>query len=143
MSDEFEDDRKEKVLHARVSENLDHELKARAKALGMSVSNLVRNVLQHSMGLVGDVVVDGANIGRAFRGDQQADVSPVVAAPSPASNLVLGWQGLTLNLNAICGRCNAILPKGSRAAVSVTTSGMGQEIICPDCVPSLDNEERQ
>ena len=44
--------RKERVIHTRVPESLDDEIKRRATGLGLSVSNLVRNVLQHTFGLV-------------------------------------------------------------------------------------------
>ena len=49
-------EKKERVIHTRVPESLEAELRERAKDLGISVSNLVRNVLGHAFGLVGDVV---------------------------------------------------------------------------------------
>ena len=43
------DEKKERVLHARISDSLDQELKERASSLGVSVSNLVRNVLARQL----------------------------------------------------------------------------------------------
>src|SRR3954447_8110381 len=100
---------KERVIHTRVPESLEAELRERAQDLGISVSNLVRNVLGHAFGLVGDVVADSHAIARAARGDK-----PVAAED------VIGWQPLTLAKNAVCAKCNAILAKGKPAAIGMT-----------------------
>ncbi|MCA9666718.1 MAG: hypothetical protein KC503_14060, partial [Myxococcales bacterium] len=54
--------KKQRVIHARVSDTVDEELRRRANHLGMSVSNLVRNILHHTFGLVEDLVVDVAAV---------------------------------------------------------------------------------
>lgn len=115
--------RKEKVLHTRVSESLEEELKTRASQLGVTVSNLVRNVLLNTFELVEDVVADSGNIGRAARGR--------AAGPEP-----LGWQELTLNVNAVCDRCNAVLASGARAGLAVYDPGVTGKrvIVCTDCM---------
>src|SRR5688500_11790669 len=99
-----DDDRKERVLHTRVPEKLENELKERAVELGVSVSNLVRNVLTHAFGLAGDVVADGARVARAATGQPRS--APTADA---ASNDVIGWQQLVLQKNAVCSECNDIL----------------------------------
>jgi hypothetical protein len=71
--DKDDDERKERVIHTRVPESLEAELRERAQHLGISVSNLVRNVLGHAFGLVGDVVADGHAIARAARGGRDRD----------------------------------------------------------------------
>lgn len=116
--------KKEKVLHTRVSETLEEELKTRASQLGVTVSNLVRNVLLNTFELVEDVVADSGNIGRAARGRAAADPDP------------LGWQEMTLNLNAVCDRCNAVLVAGSRAGLAVYDPGVEGKrvIVCTDCM---------
>src|SRR5689334_24942349 len=106
---------KERVIHTRVPESLEAELRERAQKLGMSVSNLVRNVLGHAFGLVGDVVADSHAIARAARGEKKQ-------APPPVSiDDVIGGQPIVLGKNAVCAKCNAILPKGKDAAVGVGT----------------------
>ena len=50
------DERKKRVIHTRVPESLDRELRETASSLGVSVSNLVRNVLLNAFGLVGDIL---------------------------------------------------------------------------------------
>ena len=134
-TEDLENDKKARVIHARVPEELDRELRRKASRLGMSVSNLVRNALQNAFGLVGDTVADSADVARSARetgevgGDSAAPGSPPKAPPA----VVLGWQTLTLNLNALCGVCNAILPKGTEAAIAVTDQGISREFRCLSC----------
>jgi hypothetical protein len=126
-------ERKERVIHTRVPESLENELRQRAEDLGISVSNLVRNVLNHTFGLVNGVVADGHRVARAARGER-------VAAPAPAAESiadVLGWQPIVLGKNAVCSRCNDVLPKGSDAATGVTETGTTRFIICQTCVQQL------
>src|SRR6185295_10949679 len=86
-----EPEKKERVIHTRVPESLEAELRQRAQELGMSVSNLVRNVLGHAFGLVGDVVADSHAIARAARGER---TTPDEAPPDPVD--VLAWQSMVL-----------------------------------------------
>lgn len=130
--DEPDDEAKDRVIHTRVPGSLEAQLRERAEELGMSVSNLVRNVLGNAFGLVNNVVADSHAIARAARGDKK----PAAAAPVPASasiDDVLGWQPIVLGKNALCARCNDLLPKGKDAAVGVGT----QIVICPACLKEL------
>jgi len=123
-----EPERKERVIHTRVPERLESELRERAQELGVSVSNLVRNVLGHAFGLVGDVVADSHAVARAARGERKP------AAPEPASlDDVIGFQPIVLAKNAVCAKCNSILPKGKDAALGVGT----QLVVCPSCLKEL------
>jgi hypothetical protein len=125
---------KDRVIHTRVPESLEAELRERAHELGMSVSNLVRNVLGHAFGLVGDVAADAHAIARAAKGDKKPIITPPPAAASATSiDDVLGWQPIVLGKNALCARCNAILPRGDDAAVGVGT----QLVVCPPCLKEL------
>lgn len=125
--DDDEVEKKERVIHTRVPESLETQLREKAQDLGISVSNLVRNVLGHAFGLVGDVVADSHAIARAARGEKKP-------APPPVSiDDVLGWQPIVLGKNAVCAKCNAILPKGKDAAVGVGT----QLVVCPSCLEEL------
>ena len=124
-----EPEKKERVIHTRVPESLEAELRQRAEKLGMSVSNLVRNVLGHAFGLVGDVVADGHAIARAARGDAKAKQP---AADEPED--VIAWQPIVLAKNAVCSRCNDILSKGSEAAISI---GGDRAIVCTKCLGEL------
>jgi hypothetical protein len=132
------DDRKERVIHTRVPESLDDEIKRRAGRLGLSVSNLVRNVLQNAFGLVEDIVHDSAEIARSARND--AASFRAQAAP-PATARVLAWQVAVLNVNAVCERCNAILAKGSEAAIGVVDGSGARPIRCKTCLKEVGNDD--
>src|ERR1700690_2262324 len=74
------EDRKERVIHTRVPESLEAELREGPQGLGISVPNLVRHGLGHAFGLVGDVVADGHAFARPGRSDHNAKAK---AAPPP------------------------------------------------------------
>ena len=133
-----EPERKERVIHTRVPESLEVELRHRAQDLGMSVSNLVRNVLGHAFGLVGDMVADSHAIARAARGDKPGGgpAAPAAGAPTNEELLadVLGWQAIILGKNALCLRCNGMLPRGSDAATGTAEQTGTRVVICGDCL---------
>jgi predicted RNA-binding Zn-ribbon protein involved in translation (DUF1610 family) len=133
------DQRKERVLHTRVSEKLDTELKEKAAGLGVSVSNLVRNILLNTVEMVEDIVADSNSIARAASKNK----APAAAeeANAPASPNVLGWQPLTLNLNALCDACNAVLPKGADAAMAVCATPGAPIFRCQTCIPQVNPDE--
>jgi hypothetical protein len=47
---------------------------------------------------------------------------------------VIGWQTLVLAKNAVCARCNTILPKGKPAAIGMTERGAVGPIVCTPCM---------
>jgi len=133
------DDRKELVITARVPEPLDDAIRRRATSLGLSVSNLVRNVLQNSLGLVEDIVADSAQIARLARGQRRARrTETLLAGTSVRSPRVLGWQVVRLAMNAVCEVCNAVLPRGSHAAVGVLESAGAIPVRCEKCLEDSD-----
>lgn len=113
---------KERVLHARIPESLDEAIRARAAGLGVSVSNLVRNVLANALEVV----------------EAAAGLAP---PPRPAAaGAVLGWQEAVLARNAVCERCNEILPRGTRGAIAVVDSPGPRPIRCLPCLEELTRE---
>jgi hypothetical protein len=129
-----EPEQKDRVIHTRVPESLEAELRKRAEDLGMSVSNLVRNVLGHAFGLVGDVVADSQAIARAVRSGAAKGV--VVSTPAAIGD-VLAWQPMVLGKNAVCAQCNELLPKGTSAAIGVAEHGGAKVITCSTCFEEL------
>jgi hypothetical protein len=129
-----EPERKERVIHTRVPESLEAQLRQRAEDLGISVSNLVRNVLGHAFGLAAGVVADSHAVARAVTRKPEP-------APAPSATValddVLGWQPLVLGKNAVCARCNALLPRGTDAATGVGESGAARFVICGSCLAVL------
>jgi len=127
-------EKKEKVLHTRIPESLDEEIRGHASQLGVSVSNLVRNLLQNAFGLVGDIVADTTNIAHT-----RSSPSSAPAPATEASTPVLGWQEAVLNLNGVCDRCNAILARGSRAAIAIVDGPGPRPFRCMSCLEELSD----
>jgi len=126
--DNNNNNKKPVVIHTRVNEDLDAEIRRRADSLGVSVSNLVRNILQHTFGLVGDIVADSASVARSAR---------AMRSPAPTTDApIVGWQKAVLALNAVCSTCNAILKKGTSAAVAVPS---GNAVLCDQCMKELEH----
>jgi hypothetical protein len=140
-------EKKERVIHTRVPESLDDEIKRKATDLGLSVSNLVRNILQHTVGLVEDIVHDSAAIARSARDTGAAfGGGPTKGRAAPAaadSGRIVGWQLALLNVNAVCDTCNTILPKGSRAGIGILAGGGPVPFRCHTCLKELAGDEEQ
>jgi hypothetical protein len=130
-----ESSKKERIIHTRVPAPLDETIKQRASGLGLSVSNLVRNVLSNSFGLVDSIVTDGTNIARSVRGE------PPLPGSAPGEPHILGWQEAQLALNAVCVRCNAVLHKGQPAGIAVTDRPGARVFACRPCMKELTHEK--
>jgi hypothetical protein len=128
---------KDRVLQARIPETLDDELRDRAEQLGLSVSTVVRNVLQNTFNLVEGVVADSAQIARLIKGDEPS-TSPAPDDPAQESSVV-AWQEAVLARNGICDSCNTILPAGTRASVAVPAQAR-PVLMCLDCLANLSKD---
>ena len=130
---------KDRVLQARIPEQLDEELRDRAEQLGLSVSTVVRNVLLHTFELVEGVVTDSAQLARTIQG-RESPPPPTLEAPDtaapPGEMPVIGWQEAVLNRNGICDQCNAILTTGEPAGVGVPMQAR-PVLLCMDCLTAL------
>ena len=135
---------KDRVLQARIPEDLDEELRDRAEQLGISVSTVVRNVLLHTFNLVEGVVSDSAQIARAIQGRESRPATPSLPAPEPADAdadiAVIGWQEAILNRNGVCEQCNTILTKGETAAVGVPVQAR-PVLLCLACLGNLNSTD--
>ena len=62
--------------------------------------------------------------------------------PHPgAESAVLGWQEAVLNQNGVCDECNAILPKGARAAIGLPARPR-PVFLCLECLATLSSAGR-
>lgn len=125
--------KRERVIHARIPESLDDEIKRKASDLGVTVSNLVRDVLENAVGLVEAIVSDGAQVARAARGESLKRRS---ARRHEGGGQVVGWQVAILNVNAVCEACNCILPKGTQAGIGIVDEGP-RPFRCESCLASI------
>jgi len=134
---------KDKILHTRIPGQLDQHLRDRADNLGLSVSSIVRNVLLNTFELVEDVVNDSANIAKSFSStgaDISKSLNSTLRKTAPLN--VYGWQSMTLNLNAVCHECNAILKKGSTAGIGIPATEP-MVFICKKCLNELESNNEE
>src|SRR5262245_53565473 len=136
-------ERKERVLHTRISQQLAEDIGRVAEDLRVPVSNLVRNVLEEVFSVV-ETVAD--NVGELIEGvmDETSRArrgrASEPAEPRPDPPEVLGWQPLILAREGTCAGCDARLPRGERAYLGVTGSGAASaHTLCADC---LDARQR-
>jgi hypothetical protein len=127
-------ERKERVLHTRISQQLAEDIGRIADDLRVPVSNLVRNVLEEVFSVV-ETVSD--NVGELIEGvmDEAERVRRRrTAEPRPDPPEVLGWQPLILAREATCMGCDRRLARGERAYLGVTASGASSHSLCSDCL---------
>ena len=106
-----QDERKERVLHARIPAGLEEQIKRLAEGLRVPVSNLVRNMLE-----------DAIDVTRRVAPQREAEI--------------YGWQDLILNVVAPCVRCGKEMDAGERAFVGLTNHPRdAKQFCCSKCLP--------
>jgi len=154
--------RKERILHTRISEELEEDLRRAAEDLRVPVSNLVRNVLEEAVtvveavsgevsGLIDDVVESaegvaqrlakrpgrdaGARRGRWTEAARAARTRAGEPAGAPPAK-ILGWQAVVLHEAQRCA-CGRELAAGSPAHLALTPAGPAAFYRCADCITGL------
>jgi hypothetical protein len=146
-------ERKERVLHTRISHRLAEDIGRMADDLRVPVSNLVRNVLEEVFSVVetvtdnvGELIEDvmdeagrarerSRHVRRARERRFQDDAgAPAAQPPREDPPDVLGWQPLILARAGACADCAKPLARGERAYVGVGASGPSPHTLCADCL---------
>jgi len=117
------DERKDHVLQARVPPSLYNDLVAQARRLRVPVSNLIRNILEDSTRMVGNIVEGSIEIAEAIAG----------GVGEEELSSVLGWQPMIANKRLACSHCGSRIEKGREAFISVGTPGSRTYVICEGC----------
>jgi hypothetical protein len=138
--------RKDRLIQTRVPRDLESTLKQEARRQGVTVSQLIRNILGSAFDLVEDVVADvdqivtdsvalaqqvsrGARrIAETARGKDEANpLAPVEA-----------WNRVVLNRDVTCTRCRAEIVKGEEAYAGLR--GQASPIrawLCSRCIETI------
>jgi hypothetical protein len=154
---------KDRLIQTRVPERLESVLKEEAQKQRLTVSHLIRNMLEDTLKLV-DTVVAGAggiveesvdlaeNVVRdagklastaraAVRSRKDIPGPPVPrdrAARLAALDHVLAWNQVVVNRPAHCDGCDRELPRGAAANLGVSQDPTKPPSwLCMDCVQSL------
>lgn len=115
--------KKDRILQTRVSQTLYQDLVRQARRLRVPVSNLVRNMLEDSLTMVGNIVDGGLEIAEALTG----------GTSEKELREVLGWQPITVNRQLHCASCGNRIEKGKSALIGVGAPSGRTFIICEDC----------
>src|SRR5205823_6167685 len=129
------EERKSRLIQARVDDELDSAQRQEARKRRVSVSQLIRNVLEDTFNLVDNIVSSSAHLARTVRRDALqlvASARSVRERPSAPSggternptaktatdrgrSEVDAWQEVVVNREVECSRCQLRMRKGRSA----------------------------
>lgn len=130
-------DRRERWLHARISEDLEEALKREARRRRSPVSLVVRNVLESALDLVEDLVEDGLQIARRSQRLSRDIGNAARPRPDMADDEIYGWQALILNRDATCVQCATALAAGANAYRGLRDRPGPPTFLCESCLRRL------
>lgn len=124
--------RKEEFIGARVPKALRDKVIQQAKAQGVSVSILVRQILEQAFN------DEQTNHSSSISNPPQATIQKddKVLLKQKFSN-VLGWESITLNTQVSCACCDKELNEGDTATVGLTMNGSSPVVLCNRCKESF------
>jgi hypothetical protein len=132
-----EGNRRERWLHARISQDLDEALKREARRRRSPVSLVVRHALETALDLVEDLVEDGMKIARTSQRLGRRQAGRGLAE-------IYGWQEVILNRGADCARCEARLAVGEAAHRGLRDRPGGAALfLCRACLDRLRRAARK
>jgi len=151
--------RKDRLIQTRVPRDLETTLKEEAQRRRLSVSHLIRSVLEDTFQLVDGVVADvdeivsdSARLSRNVRRNAQRLVAPdrdrrgrapsplPAAAPTASADFphVYAWNELVLNRAVHCSRCDAPIAPGERGFAGLSDEADGPPAwMCERCIAAL------
>lgn len=101
--------RKDRLIQTRVDRRLQKVLVEQARSRRISVSNLVRNILEDAFGLV-----------PAGAAEPEPEPEPTRSDPAPALDHIYAWNSVILGRDAECSRCRRSLEAGGRAFMGLS-----------------------
>jgi hypothetical protein len=143
--------RKDRLVQARVPRELEETLKEEARRRRLTVSHLVRNVLEDTFNLVDGVVQDvdrivsdSLTLARSLGGraglSREAEMPKAAPAARPADDLshIYAWNEVVLHRSVLCSSCGGELRRGERAHAGLSDElGAARAWLCKDCITNL------
>ncbi len=141
-----EDERKDRVIQARVPEDLENTLKEAAEKRRMSVSHLIRNVLEDTFTLVDNIVADSSalveqvsrdarRVAKSVRGDCEPNRS---VSKAQLLESIDAWQDVIVNRPGRCIECDSELKRGQRAYRGLSQLNGNESVwLCGNCIDKL------
>jgi hypothetical protein len=144
-----EAERKDRIIQTRVPKDLEATLKEAAERERVSVSHLIRNVLEDTFHLVDNIVADSAQLvdsvrrdalklAASARGDKPRGAVETTADSGDPLQQVEAWQDVIVNKPCQCQHCGTALARGNHAFRGLgTTPSQPSVWLCPDCLAAL------
>ncbi len=138
-------DRKDQLVQTRVPGELSETLREAAKKNRVTVSQLIRNVLEDTFDLVDNVVGEAVHLGNTVKRDalriaESAKGRSKRAAPSDSDPLatVEAWQDVSLNRDVVCAQCARVVKKGERGSFGISPDPLAPKVwLCAACAARL------
>lgn len=139
-------DRKDQLVQTRVPGDLSDTLREAAKQKRVSVSQLIRNVLEDTFDLVDNVVGDAVQLGHNVRRDalKLADSARGLGKRAALGKgdvsiaAIEAWQEVRLNREVHCAQCGREIDRGETAAFGIGTDPTAPKLwLCADCFAAL------
>jgi hypothetical protein len=142
--------RKDRLIQTRVPRDLESTLKREAQRRRLTVSHLIRNILEDTFQLVDDVVAnvdeivsDSVELARRVRRDARrvagavrdavAEPERIAAVADPLAS-VLAWNAVVMNRAADCSRCHARIERGESGYLGVSDPpSAARAWLCASC----------
>jgi len=138
--------RKDRLIQTRVPRDLESTLKQEARRQGVSVSQLIRNILGSAFDLVEEVVADVDQIvtdsvalaQQVSRGARRiADSARSEGAADPLGP-VEAWNRVVLNREVTCTKCRAEIAKGEEGYAGLRAqAGPIRAWLCSRCIETI------
>jgi hypothetical protein len=146
--------RKDRLIQTRVPRHVEETLKREARRRRVTVSQLIRNLVEDAFQLVDGVVADvdqivadsvslARNVGATARRIAGRRGVPPAAAAGVDLSQVEAWSEVVLQRTAPCASCGARLPGGGRAFAGLSGApGVARAWLCPACIRRLQEVSR-
>lgn len=148
-----EEERKDRVIQTRVPKDLESTLKEAAEQKRMTVSHLIRNVLEDTFNLVDGIVADSSALvenvtrdARRLAATARGELPTRPLTPAKEGGELAGqlldsvdaWQDVVVNRPGQCIECGKALARGERAFRGLTTATDTPVVwLCAGCITTL------
>jgi hypothetical protein len=143
--------RKDRLIQTRVPQDLETTLKQEAQRRRLSVSHLIRNILEDTFQLVDGVVTEvdhivseSASLAKHVRRTAQRLASPgrrtepLSAGSDTDLSHVYAWNEVVLNHPATCSCCDVEIHRGERGFAGLSDQpDLPREWLCRRCAGDL------
>jgi hypothetical protein len=138
-------DRKDQLVQTRVPGELSETLREAARQKRVTVSQLIRNVLEDTFNLVDDVVGASVSLGQTVRRDAMRIAEsakgrvkrPPAGEPDPLAHIE-AWQQVLVNTEVVCAQCARIVKKGEQGAFGIGPDPSSPKVwLCSSCAARL------